>query len=84
MGDDHRAAGEVEQRLFERAQRVDVEVVGRLVEQQQVAAGAQQLGQVHAVALAAREHADLLLLVGPLKLNPSVYGARVHLARRRP
>ena len=38
VADDDRAAGEVEQRLFERAQRVDVEVVGRLVEQQQVAA----------------------------------------------
>ena len=38
MGDDHRAAGEAQQRLLERAQRVDVEVVGRLVEQQHVAA----------------------------------------------
>src|SRR6185503_2417176 len=36
--DHHRAAGEVEQRVLERAQRVDVEVVGRLVEEQQVAA----------------------------------------------
>ena len=51
-----------EQRLFERAQRVDVEVVGRLVEQQQVAALPQQLGEVHAVALAARQRADLALL----------------------
>ena len=64
VGDDHGAAGEVEQRLLERAQGVDVEVVGRLVEQQQVAAAAQQLGQVDAVALAAGELADLLLLVG--------------------
>ena len=32
--DDHRAAGEVEQRLLEGAQRVDVEVVGGLVEEQ--------------------------------------------------
>jgi hypothetical protein len=69
VADDDGAAGEVEQRLLERPQRVDVEVVGRLVEQQQVAAGAQQLGQVHAVALAARERAHLLLLVAPLKLN---------------
>ena len=38
VADDHGAAGEVEQRLFERPQRVDVEVVGRLVEQQQVRA----------------------------------------------
>ena len=40
VGDDHRAAGEVVERLLERAQRVDVEIVGRLVEEQDVAAGA--------------------------------------------
>ena len=39
--DHHRAAGEGEERLLQRAQRVDVEVVGRLVEQQQVPAGAE-------------------------------------------
>ena len=36
VADDDGAAGERQQRLLERAQRVDVEVVGRLVEQQQV------------------------------------------------
>ncbi len=38
VGDHHRAAGEFQQRVLQRAQRVDVEVVGGLVEQQQVAA----------------------------------------------
>ena len=37
--DHDRAAREAQQRLLERAQRLDVEVVGRLVEQQHVAAG---------------------------------------------
>ena len=69
VADDHGAAGEAQQRLLQRAQRVDVEVVGRLVEQQQVAAAVQQLGQVDAVALAAGEVADLLLLVGPLEVE---------------
>ena len=64
MRDHDGAAGEVEQRVLERAQRVDVEVVRRLVEQQQVAARAQQLREVDAVPLAAREVADALLLVG--------------------
>src|SRR5262249_25511248 len=32
MADDDRAAGEILQRLFERTQRVDVEIVGRFVE----------------------------------------------------
>ena len=62
VADDHGTAGEVQQRLFERAQRIDVEIVGRLVEQQQVAAAPQQLGQMDAVALAARQRADLPLL----------------------
>ncbi len=76
VADHDGAAGEVQQRLFERAQRVDVEVVGRLVEQQQVAAGAQQLGEMHAVALAARERADLALLRGALEVEPRHVGAR--------
>ena len=36
--DDHDAAGVLEQRVLERAQRLDVEVVRRLVEEQHVAA----------------------------------------------
>src|SRR4051794_36078199 len=64
------AAGELEQRVLERAQRVDVEVVRRLVEQQHVAAAAQQLREMHAVALAAGEVADALLLVAALEVEP--------------
>ena len=80
MADDHGAAGEVEQRVLERPQRVDVEVVGRLVEQDHVGAGLEQLGQVHPVALAARELADLLLLVGALEVEGADIGARRHRA----
>src|SRR5690606_33060588 len=36
VADDHGAAGVAEERLLERAQRVDVQVVGRLVEQEDV------------------------------------------------
>ena len=54
---------------LERPERVDVEVVGGLVEQEHVAAGAQQLGQVDAVALASGELADLLLLVGAVEVE---------------
>src|SRR5882762_3194595 len=76
--DHHRAARKAEQRALERAQRLDVEVVGRLIEQQQVAAALQQLGEVHAVALAAGELADGLLLVGAAEVE-----ARDVAARRR-
>lgn len=37
VADDHRAARELEQRRFKRGQRLDVEVVRGLVEEQQVA-----------------------------------------------
>ena len=80
MADDDGAAGEVDERVLEGAQRVDVEVVRRLVEQQQVAARAEQLGQVQAVALAAREVADLLLLVRAAEVERRDVGAALHLA----
>ena len=47
-----------DQRFLETAQRREVEVVGRLVEHEHVAAGAQELGEQHAVPLAARELRD--------------------------
>ncbi len=56
-------------------QRLDVEVVGRLVEQQDVAALLEHLGDVDAVALAARELADVLLLVGALEVERADIGA---------
>ena len=69
MRDDHGAAGELFERVLQRAERLDVEVVGRLVEQDQVAALLEGQREVEPVALAAREHAGRLLLVGPLKPN---------------
>src|SRR5688572_26410374 len=80
VGDHHGATGERQQRLFERAQRVDVEIVGRLVEQQQVAALLEELGEVDAVALAARQAADALLLIAALEAEPGAVGARRDLA----
>src|SRR3546814_3100198 len=44
VADDHRAAGEIFERFLERRERFGVEVVGRLVEQQNVAA---EIGRAH-------------------------------------
>ena len=77
--DHHGAAGEVDEGVLEGAQGLDVEVVGRLVEEEDVAAGAQELGEVDAVALAAGEQADLLLLVAALEVEGAAVGAGVHL-----
>ena len=73
--DHHDAAGKIEQGFFQRAQGFHVQVVGRLVEQQHVAAAAQQLGQVHAVAFAAGQVADSLLLVRALEIEAADIGA---------
>ena len=48
---------------------VQVEVVRRLVDEQQVAALAEHLGELHAVALAAGERADELLLVAAAEVE---------------
>ena len=58
MRHDQRAAGKILQRLLEHPERDQVEIVGRLVENEQIAAAAEQPRQLHAVALAARERAD--------------------------
>src|SRR5690242_4648485 len=76
MRDHHRTAGEGEQRLLQSAQRLDVEIVGRLIEQQHVTSGAQHLGKVHPVALTARELADQLLLLRALEVEAPDVTAR--------
>ena len=67
MANDHRAARELEQRRFERGQRLDVEVIRGLVEEQQVAALLERERQVQTVTLATGEYASALLLVLALK-----------------
>src|SRR5207244_844325 len=64
VGHDDRAAGELLESLLEDPQRLQVEVVRRLVQEEHVAAAADQLRELDAVALASREVPDLLLLIG--------------------
>ena len=53
VGDDNGAAREVFDGIFQGAEGFDVEVVGRFVQQQDIAAAFQQFGHVDAVAFAA-------------------------------
>src|ERR1700730_7191143 len=69
VADHHCAAGEGQQGLLDRAQGVDVEVVGGLVEQQEVAARLERACKMQPVALASREVLDPLLLVRPLEVE---------------
>jgi hypothetical protein len=61
VGDGHHAALEVDQQLLQPLDRVQVQVVGGLVEQQHVGLAHQRLGQRHALAGAAGQRADLRL-----------------------
>ncbi len=80
VADDHGAAGEILERLLERAQGIHIEIVGRLVKQQHVCAGLEHLGEMYPVALTAGELADFFLLVGAPEVERRAIGARIHLA----
>ncbi len=60
----------VRQQLFQQLQSLDVEVVGRFIEDQQVAGFKEQLGQQQTVFLTARERLDRG--AGPLGLEQEV------------
>src|SRR5262249_16866822 len=75
VADHHRAAREFDKRVFERAQRVDVEIVGRLVEQQEVAPSAEGLREMPPVSSPPRKLAHLLLLIAALEIERRDVGA---------
>ena len=79
MGDHHGAAREVFETLLQRTERIDVDVVGRLVQQQHVALLLERQRQMETVALAARQHAALLLLIGAGEIEARHVRAGVHL-----
>ena len=81
VADDDGAAREFFQRFFHRPQRVDVQVVGRFVQQDHVRAFFQHLRQMHAIALAAGQRAHLLRLIRAEEVETRHVGARVHFAR---
>ena len=74
--DDEHGAGEAGQELLEPCQAVEVEVVGRLVEQQDGRPGEQHAGQQRARRLAARQRAER-------RVERHVGDARARRARRR-
>ena len=75
MGDDEDAARECQDRLLERPQGVDVEVVRGLVEEQYVGSLLEHSRLVDPVAFAARKNIDGILLVGPGEVELAEIGA---------
>ena len=78
--DDDGTAGEGFETFLQGAQRVDVDVVGRLVEEQHVALLFQGDGQMQTVALTTGEHAALLLLVGTAEVEARQIGPDIDIA----
>ena len=64
MGDEHDGRVELDERLLEPLERLDVEVVRRLVEQQQVGVAGERARQRRARQLAAGERLELAVEVG--------------------
>ena len=75
VGDDHGTTRELQQGVLEGAQGFDIQIVGRFIQQQHVAAGLQQLGQMQTTALTTGEFANPLLLVGTLEVEAADIGA---------
>ena len=67
MGCNHRAPRELQKCVLQRPECFDVQIIRRLVEQQQVAAHLQCEREVQSVALATGENLGGLLLVGPFE-----------------
>src|SRR6188768_1072364 len=76
VSDDHGAAGEFEQRVLEAAEGLDVQVVRRFVQEQEVAALLEREREVQPVALSTRQHAGLLLLIRAFEPELRDVGAR--------
>ena len=71
MADHDQAAGEMVEKLLQHGQRLDVQVVGRLVEKQHVGLVDQGAQQVKTASLAAAQTADRAHCMGRGKRNHS-------------
>ena len=67
--DHQHGAGKIQQRFFERAQRFHVQIIGGLIEQQDVRPAAQQFRQLHAIAFTAGQIPHPFLLVGAFEVE---------------
>lgn len=76
--DNHRAARELQQGVFQRAQGFDIQVVRRFVEQQDVTAHLQQLRQMQTTALTAGQFANAFALIDAFEVEAAYIGAAWH------
>ncbi len=77
MGNDHRTTRKRLDAFLQCAQGIDVDVISRLVEQEDVRLGFEGHGEVQPVAFTAGKHAALLLLVGTVEVEAAHVSAAV-------
>lgn len=77
--DNHRAARELQQGVFQRAQGFDIQVVGWFIEQQDVTADLQQFRQVQTTTFTAGQLANAFTLVDAFEVKAAHVGAARHL-----
>src|SRR3954465_14219862 len=78
---DDGAASKVFQAFFQRADRIHIEIVSRLVEKNKIRSAFEEPREVDPIALTARKDADLFLLVSSRKAKLRTIGAGIHLTR---
>ncbi len=74
MADDHGTAGKCHQRIFKRAERIDIKIIGRFVKEQQIGPRLQHLGQMNAVTLPTGKQTNFLLLIPTFKVERTNIG----------
>ena len=77
---DYDAAREIHNRFFECTQRIDIEVVGGFVKQQNISAFSQQLCNVKPIAFPTGQDADFLFLIGTFEIELRHVASRVQLS----
>ena len=70
MADDERTSAEILDRLLQKTQRVNIEIVGRLIEDYHIPALFEDFCKLTAVLLAARKLSDRFLLIRPFESEP--------------
>ena len=81
--DNHGTTGKFQQAFFKRTERINVKVVGRLIEQQYVRARLQHLGKMNTVTFTTGKLTDFFLLVTAFERKLRHIGTRAHRAFRQ-
>src|SRR5690554_7696242 len=67
--DHYRAAGKILQALFKRPERININVVGGLIQEQDVRLFLKRHGQMQAIALSSRKRTTFFFLIGTGKIK---------------